>query len=66
MATDDKPTREEIEKYARETGMVNLTPEQMDEFANAAAYMRGLLKALPRDFAVDEEPAHVFRASPEA
>ncbi|MEX2643879.1 MAG: hypothetical protein WD270_10520 [Acetobacterales bacterium] len=66
MAADEKPTRAEIEKYAREAGMTNLTSEQMDEFLNAAIYLRGLLKALPRDFALDEEPAHVFRAGPEA
>ncbi len=66
MAKDDAPTREEIEQYAKQMGLVNLTPEQMDEFAAAGAYMRGMLAGLPRDLALDEEPAHVFRASPEA
>ena len=62
MANYDALTREEIEQYAKRMGLVNLTPEQMDEFAAAGAYMRGMLAGL----ALDEEPAHVFRASPEA
>lgn len=66
MAKENTPTREEIERYARQLGLVNLTPEQMDEFVAAGEYMRGMLVNLPRDLALDEEPAHVFLASPEA
>ena len=65
MASDDAPTREEVEQYARQIGLNNLTPEQMEEFVRADAYMRDLLTRLPRDFAVTDEPAHIFRASEE-
>ena len=65
MASDDAPTREEVEQYARQIGLHNLTPEQMEEFVRAGAYTRDLLSRLPRDFAVTDEPAHIFRASEE-
>ena len=66
MASEDARTREADEQYARQIGLHNLTPEQMEEFVRAGAYMRGLLAKLPRDFAYTEEPAHIFRASEEA
>ena len=66
MATEDPPTREEIERYARQAGLHHLTPEHMDEFARAGAYMRDLLAKLPRDLAITDEPAQIFRAGEEA
>jgi len=66
MATDDAPTREQIEQYARQAGLVNFTREQMDEFERAGDYMRDLLTRLPRDLALGDEPAHIFRAGEEA
>ena len=59
-------TREEIDAFARRTGLTRLTPEQMEEFARAARYMGDLIAGLPREFAAAEEPAHVFRAREEA
>ncbi|MCY4639258.1 MAG: hypothetical protein OXC94_02830 [Chloroflexi bacterium] len=59
-------TREEIEAFARRTGLTRFTPEQMEEFSRAALYMGDLIAGLPRDFAPAEEPAHVFRAREEA
>jgi len=66
MAIDDAPTREQIEQYARQAGLVKLTREQMDEFERAGTYMRDLLTRLPRDLALVDEPAHIFRAGEEA
>lgn len=66
MASDDPHTREEIERYARQAGLHHLTREQMDEFARAGAYMRDLLAKLPRDLAITDEPAQIFRAGEEA
>ena len=66
MPTDDLPTREQIEQSARQAGLTNLTSEQMEELQQAAAYARDLLAKLPRDFALTDEPAHIFRASDDA
>lgn len=65
MATDPAPTREGVEEYARRAGLTRLTPEQLEEFVRAATYMRDLMERLPRDFAVTDEPAHIFRAGGE-
>ena len=59
-------TREEIEAFARRTGLTRLTPEQMEEVVQAGRYMGDLIAGLPREFAAAEEPAHVFRAREEA
>ena len=66
MLSDNARTREEIERDARHAGLHNLTPQQMDEFAQADAYMRDLVTKIPRDFVVTDEPALIFRASDEA
>ncbi|MBM4411295.1 MAG: hypothetical protein FJ037_08260 [Chloroflexi bacterium] len=62
MASEDAPTHAETERHAQEAGLHHLTPEQMDEFARAGAYIRELLAKLPRDLAVTDEPAHIFHA----
>lgn len=51
---------------ATEFGLVHLTPEQLAEFERAGAYAAQLLSRLPRDFGLDEEPAHRFRAGRES
>ncbi len=66
MATDPPPASEEVERYARQTGLINLTSDQMEELRQAAAYARDLLARLPRDFTLTDEPAHIFRASDDA
>ena len=63
--SDDKPTRNELEQYARQVGLVNLTPEQIDELIRAEAVARDLRTMLPRDFALTDEPAITFRAREE-
>ncbi|MDA0256335.1 MAG: hypothetical protein O3C25_01140 [Chloroflexi bacterium] len=66
MRTDDVRTREELERCARQSGLVNLTPGQMEELRQADAYARVLLAKLPRDFALTDEPPHVFHAGDHA
>ena len=66
MQADNLPTREQIERYARQAGLTNLTSPQMEEFLRAATYARDLLAKLPRDFALTDEPAHVFHAGDHA
>ena len=65
MTSDDEPTRKEIEQYARQVGLANLTREQIDELVTAETYARDLRIMLPRDFAVTEEPAITFHAREE-
>ncbi len=65
MTSDDEPTRNELEKYARQVGLANLTPEQIDELVRAETVARDLRNMLPRDFAVTDEPAITFRAREE-
>lgn len=65
MTSDDEPTRNELEKYARRVGLANLTPDQIDELVRAETVARDLRIMLPRDFAVTDEPAIIFRAREE-
>lgn len=62
---DEGRSRAEIERYARQIGLVNLSPEHLDEFARAEAYMRGYRVQFPRDLTYADEPAAIFRASDE-
>jgi hypothetical protein len=63
--SDDKPTRNELEQYARQVGLVNLTPEQIDEFIRAETVARDLSIMLPRNFSMTDEPAITFRTREE-
>lgn len=58
---DEARSREELERLAHEMGLVNLTPDQLDQFGRAEAYMRGYRVQFPRDLALTDEPALVFR-----
>jgi hypothetical protein len=63
--SDDKPTRNELEQYARQVGLVNLTPEQIDEFIRAETVARDLSIMLPRNCSMTDEPAITFRTREE-
>jgi len=62
---DEGRPRADIERYARQIGLVNFSPEQLDEFARAEAYMRGYRVQFPRELTYTDEPAAIFRASDE-
>lgn len=60
---DDKA---ELRRHAEALGLGRLTDEQLEEFGRARAVAQAHAADMPRDFAPSDEPAHIFRASPDA
>ena len=54
--------REELERAAREAGLQALLPEHVAILEKSFASARKLKSEMSRDFALSDEPAHVFRA----
>lgn len=55
-------SREELQRLAQRFGLVNLAPDQLDELAQAEAYMAGFAVRFPRELALTDEPAFIFHA----
>lgn len=51
---------------ARELGLDRLTDSHLAQFERAASAMQAHLARLPRDLPVTQEPAHIYRAKPDA
>ena len=54
--------REEIRRLAAEVGLEKLAEAHPGEIGKALAAARRLKSDMPRDFALSDEPAHVFHA----
>lgn len=63
---DATVSRDEIERLAAEIGLERVAQSDPASLEKALAAARRLRSEMPRDFALSEEPAHVFRASEEA
>ena len=66
MSIGRDPSPEELKRRAAEIGLTKLTDAHLAELKNAVAAMHRMLDNLPRDIALDDEPAHVYRAGDEA
>jgi hypothetical protein len=60
MPADDKPTSDEMAKWARSYGLGKLTPEHIARMAELAVYVSELGRTLPRVPAKENAPAPVF------
>lgn len=60
MTADDKPTREDMAKWARSYGLDKLTPEHLARLAELAVYVSELGRTLPRVPAKENAPAPAF------
>lgn len=56
----------EIQRLAAEIGLARVAGDDPSALEKALAAARRLKSEMPRDFALSDEPAHVFRASEEA
>ena len=66
MADANQPTHAELMERAAEIGLTRLRPEHLDELARSLADLARQARARRPDMQLSDEPAHVFRASPEA
>ncbi|MSO75542.1 MAG: hypothetical protein EXQ87_01320 [Alphaproteobacteria bacterium] len=66
MTDATKPTHDELRARAAEVGLTRLRPEHLDELARGLADLKRQASARRADMRLSDEPAHVFRASPEA
>ena len=57
---------EALKHEAAQAGLTNLSDKHVKQFAKAKAAAARMVRAIPRDLPMSEEPAHTFRASEEA
>ncbi len=57
---------ETLRREAEQLGLTNLSDEHLAQFAKAKAAAERMRRVIPRDLHMSVEPAHTFRASPEA
>jgi hypothetical protein len=61
--TDEQET---LQHEAAQIGLTHLSDEHLRQFAKAKAAADRMVRAIPRNLPMAEEPAHTFRASEEA
>ena len=57
--------RDDIKNEAERLGLSRFTDLQLEQFAKAKASAERLIRGLPRDLHMYDEPAHIFRAQEE-
>ena len=58
--------RDDLKREAERAGLTNLADDHLAQFAKARASAEQLLRRIPRNLHMYDEPAHTFRASQEA
>jgi hypothetical protein len=66
MADSDKPSQAELRKRAAEVGLTRLTAQHLEELARGLGDLKRQISQRRAGMRLQDEPAHVFRASPEA
>ena len=61
-----KPSQKDLKRRADDIGLDRLEPAHLEELARAIASMERMVESLPKDVALVDEPAHVFRAGEDA
>lgn len=63
MSTEESGAEQrpvELQELAQRFGLSKLTPEQLEEFAQAEAYISRYAVRFPRELTLTDEPAFVF------